>query len=147
MNYTPEEFRKVALDSRYELLRSLSYFGRQAGQGPAATAYAVTQEAIKRGFVAPRKPVSGAVFDGWIREKNPPAWAVKSALFLLLDEVEFSPSENEMAAIALTLAELFPDDNEQNLINLFPGNLRQLPWLDVLRLACQARKRRIEKSS
>ena len=147
MNCTPDEFRKIALGHRYELLRSLSYFGRQAGQGPAATAYAVTQEAIKRGFVAQRKPASGAAFDGWIRERNPPAWAVKGALFLLLDEEEFSPSENEMAAVALTLSELFPDENERQLLSFFNGRLRQLPWLDVLTLACQARKRRIEKSS
>lgn len=147
MNYTAEEFRKIALENRYELLRSLSYFGRQAGQGPGATAYAITQEAIKRGFVAQRKPVSGVVLDGWIREKNPPAWAVKGALFLLLDEDEFAPSENEMAAVALTLAELFPDADERQLLSFFHGQLRELPWLDVLKLACQARKRRIGKSS
>ena len=147
MNYTPEDFRKIALENRYELLRSLAYFGRQAGQGPAATAYAVTQEAIKRGFVAPRKPVSGAVFDGWIREKNPPAWAIKGALFLLLEEPDFSPTDNEMAAVGLTLAELFPDENEQQLMDFFEGNLRKLPWSEVLSLACQARKRRLPRSS
>ncbi|MCG8313806.1 MAG: hypothetical protein MI976_11365 [Pseudomonadales bacterium] len=147
MNYTKDEFRRIALDNRYELLRSLSYFSRRAGQGPASSAYAVTQEAIKRGFVAQRKPVSGIVFDGWIRDKNPPAWAVRGALFLLLDEAAFSPSENEMASIALTLAELFPDKNEGELLAFLQGQLATLPWSEVVSLACKVRKSRIKKLS
>ena len=146
MSNSSDEFRKVALEHRFELLGSLSFIYRKTGQGASATAYAVTQEAIKQGFVEPRNPVSGAVFDKWIREGNPPAWAVKGALFLLLKESEFSPRVNEMAAVGLTLAELFPDDDAESLLRFFDGGLAELPWSDVLALACQARKVRMSKS-
>ncbi len=137
------EFRKRALAQRYALLRSLSFFGRQSGQGPAAVAYELTQIAKQCGFVGDRKPVSGAVLDGWIREKNPPAWAVKAAVVMLFEVPEFSPSEDEMAAIGLVLAELFPDDSLADLTGQVPEFLSHLDWGPVLELACSARKRRV----
>ncbi|MCP5015844.1 MAG: hypothetical protein GY938_11345 [Ketobacter sp.] len=140
---TPEDFRKTALGCRYQLLRSLSYFGRQSGQGPATTAYELTQIAIRCGFVSDRKPVSGAVLDGWIRDKNPPAWAVKAAVVMLFDVSSYTPNYEEMAAMALVLGELFPDDSAEDLKGHLPESLQDLDWPPVLAWACDARKRRL----
>lgn len=106
-------------------------------------AFELTQIAIRCGFVDERKPVSGVVLDGWIRDKNPPAWAVKAAAVILFDVAEFAPTEDEMAAIGSVLAELFPEDSVEELIAQLPGSLQGLAWDLVLELARAARKRRI----
>ena len=143
MDQLESDFRKQALAHRFELLRSLSYFGRKNGQGAAGTAYELTQVAMRCGFVGERKPATGVVLDGWIREKNPPAWAVKAAVVMLFDLPEHTPSYEEMAAMGLVLAELFPDDSAEDLAGHLPEHLQGLEWEPVLKLACGARKRRL----
>ena len=139
--YTTDIFRKIAMESRFELLRSYSFYSRKKGVSSAEAGYAITQEAIKRGFIEHRKPIPGTTFSGWIRDKKTPAWPIKAALFLLMDIPEFFPTENQKIAIALTLAELFPDFSEASLVELLKGSLEHIDWSELIHVACLARKR------
>ena len=141
MSLSPGEFRRIAMDNRFELLRSLAFFYRKQGVGAAGVAERITQEAIKREFIGDRKPIPGATFDSWIRDKKAPAWAIKAALFMVMDLPEFSPSENEKMSIVLTLAELHPKASADELQALLEGSLKRLEWAELLEAACLARKR------
>lgn len=117
-------FRDFALQERYKLLLSLSYWGRQAGGGAAATAYDVTMKAIACGYVEERPIPDGAKYNLWISKRNPPAWVAKGAVRILLGVPEYQPKdEGEQAAFALTLAEAFPEKSLGDLVGISPSGI------------------------
>lgn len=140
------EFRQRALANRYQLIRAYAYHSRQAGQGPAAAGYELTQAAIRAGYVADRRPIDGVTLDGWIAERNPPAWGVRAAITLLFQVKAFVPTQEQQESIALALAELFPDKDAATLLNDLPDHWLRDGWLAVLEVACQVRKRKIADS-
>lgn len=116
------DFRKVALKNRRMLMLSLSYWDRQAGNGPAATVAELTARAIEWGYVAPRKPPTGSTMDIWIKTGEMPGWAAKAAARWLQQTPGYEPqNQDEAAALALMLAEGFPDLDQVGIQALIPS--------------------------
>lgn len=135
------EFRQTALENRYLLLLALSALRKNQGSGAANTAYEITTQAIKWGYVESRESPAGAMLERWIKNRNPPAWAAKASARILADEVEYTPkSKEEQQAFALMLAEALPDLAAHALISLVNPALSQILDPALIGQACENRR-------
>jgi hypothetical protein len=135
------DFRQTALDNRHRLLVSLSYLNRQAGTGAAGTVSEITRKAIAWGYVPERNTPTGELMGTWVRRRAIPAWAAKAAARLLLQLTEYKPNTlEETAALALMLAEGFPEADDQTLRSQIPDHLRSFLVDDVISKAIHVRK-------
>lgn len=116
------EFRKLALKNRRLLILALSYWDRKAGKGPAATIAELTGKAVEWGYVAARQAPTGSTMDVWVKTGEVPAWAAKAAARQLIQVQGYEPQNaEEAAALALMLAEGFPDLDQSGIQALIPA--------------------------
>lgn len=135
------DFRQAALKNRYRLLLSLSHFRKRDGSGPAQTIAELTQNAIQWGYVEKRETPKGSLLETWIKKQEAPAWSTKTAARMLLTTINYVPQDKfESHALALALAEALPDQSANQLYSLIPVDLQGHVTLDLLSLACSARK-------
>lgn len=136
MNQSSErDFRKIALETRHLLLLAITHLRKKENIGASKISVEITENAIKNHLIEPRKPPTGAMIQRWIKNKNPPAWAVKSTTILLKNSTIFEPNENEKIPLAFTLTELYYDESPNNIYQQLPTNLQTNLSLDVLEKA------------
>lgn len=136
-------FRENALKNRYRLLVSLSYYWRHhENKGQADLSRILTNRAIVEGFCGDRKVPPGNMINTWVKKREVPAWAVKSAVLLLLDNAEYTPNTaDEADALLLTLAELHPElTDSKELRSLLPSAISAQVNEQALALAMEHRK-------
>ena len=134
-------FRQTALDNRYQLIVAIAFLERQKGCSASSTAYEICQKATQWGYTGPRKPPKGNTLDMWIKRKEVPAWASKAVSRMLLDNPNFKPqSQQQIWALALTLAEAFPDLLPNELHQRIPLTLQEQITFDLIHQACENRK-------
>lgn len=63
-----------------------------------ACAYEITQNAIRKGYTNPRKPIPGNTLNDWIKTNKAPYWACRSALDLCLKH-QWQPQGDEQWAV------------------------------------------------
>lgn len=135
---SPPDFRITALETRYLLLLAITHIRKKSHFGASEIAMEITTNAINNHLIEPRKPPTGAMLQRWIKNKNPPAWAIKSATLLLKDSMTFNPTENEKIPFSFTLAELYPDKSIDEIFEKIPSNLKPNISLDMLEKAKRA---------
>ena len=91
---------------------------------PAACSAALVDQAVKRGYVAPREPVHGKTLHGWTHGKSVPEWACKAACDLLLADLFEPRTDLEWEAVAYYWqAGHGPFASEEDALGSFPGYL------------------------
>lgn len=135
---TDQDFRKIAIETRYLLLLSLTYIRKKAHVGASEIAMEITTTAIEHNFLEARPPPTGAMLQRWIKNKNPPAWAIKSATLLLTKSTTFEPNEKEQVPFAFTLIELYPDESTENIFHKIAPNIKTNVSLALLEKAKRA---------
>lgn len=135
---TDQDFRKIAIETRYLLLLSLTYIRKKARIGASEIAIEIATTAIEHHLIEARPPPTGAMLQRWIKNKNPPAWAIKSATLLLTNTDTFEPNEKEQVPFAFTLIELYPDESFEIIFHKMPPNIKTNMPLELLEKATRA---------
>lgn len=135
---TDQDFRKIAIETRYLLLLSITYIRKKAHIGASEIAIEITTTAIEHNLIEARPPPTGAMLQRWIKNKNPPAWAIKGATLLLTNSTKFEPNEKEQIPFAFTLIDLYPDESSENIFHKIPPNIRTTVPLELLEKAKRA---------
>lgn len=96
---TRDDLQKLVLRHRHRFITAYNFHCRDTA---ASCAYALTQHAIRRGYVQPREQVSGETLRTWAKKANAPLWACKAACDLALEN-GYIPHEEEEWATAVWL--------------------------------------------
>lgn len=115
----------IARKNRCKLLTAFNYHYQET---EANCAYLLTQHALKRGWIQPRKPLSGANLIKLANQTTPPVqvWIAKAAAELALEAGYIPRSNEEWTTLVYTWAEIhgeFTDPDQAQ--TLFPEYLRE----------------------
>ena len=121
--------------------RSLACFhvGRLIKMTPSKKAVVITNNAIQKGFVSNRKPITGQQLTAFAKARtgeNVPAWVAVSCVDLLMHYTDFVPeNDNDWAVFAFAVTKQLPLVTDVSLLeNLIPHRYDKelaIKWLTI----------------
>ncbi len=133
-----QDFRKTALETRYLLLLAITHLRKKNHFGASEIALELTTNAIKHHLLEQREVPTGAMLQRWIKNKNPPAWIIKSATLLLIESSSYKPQENEIIPLSFTFADIYKENSIEEITKKIPVNIKSHLSFDLMEKAIKA---------